>query len=272
MTLSKPQRLSRAYELGGGFLTEAVRNLPWEIHDGLIRVAIKDALTSVAGEVQKYIAPKPYETNDHIEWHKQARLLAGTLSSFLYHFCKKLNYTEPNSEMLGMGFLPRSQKVFTEFFGLAENHLIDRIPTLEELSVSTRIIRLGNATESYVLPFPQTSTRFFEISGVELDGYLKVRNIGWCIWTDGKEQKLGILQGKEVEMPPDKVYRLLYYFDQAFSLEKIRNIENLRVKVFTTNDLSDAIEEYNERNRQEFQDALIKRFLEGFVDACESRV
>jgi len=272
MTLSKPQRLSRAYELGGGFLTEAVRSLPWEISDDLVRGAIKDALTSVAGEVQRYIAPKTYEINDYIEWHKQARLLAGTLSSFLYHFCKKLNYTVPNSEQLGIGILPRPQRIFNELFGLAKNHLIDRIPTLEELNVSSRIIRLGDATESDVLPFPQTSTRFFEISGFEYSGYMKVRNIGWCVWTDGKEQKLGIIKGEEVEMPAESVYRLLYFFDQAYSLERIRDIENLRVKVFTTNDLSDAIEEFNERNKQEFQNALIKRFLEGFMVACESRV
>ena len=122
--------------------------------------------------------------------------------------------------------------------------MIDRIPTLEELNVSSRIIRLGDATESDVLPFPQTSTRFFEISGFEYSGYMKVRNIGWCVWTDGKEQKLGIIKGEEVEMPAESVYRLLYFFDQAYSLERIRDIENLRVKVFTTNDLSDAIEEF----------------------------
>lgn len=255
MNIIEHPPIERAIELGREFATVAI--------NGLTAMRVEFALYSLKGRIDsfirgshdpRYLNPKSFPTSG----------LAGIVNCFLVSLYGPYDYKDtfnPQVKILYTG----PQYIFNQLTSLTEREEDLKIPTIEELKIKEKRIKLRDFTSSCLFQVPQSPNSFFCIEyDLKNRGNLNVVLLSLKYKKVNGFYELCLTEEEPINMPRYKAFRYLQFFDSVFTLERIRNIEKEEFTIFDVFELTEALRKYNEDVKNTFQYKVCKLFLTAF--------
>ncbi len=248
--------IERARELGREFATVVINGLSAMRVEFALR-SLKERMDSFmrGSHDPKYLHPKSFPTSG----------LAGIINCFLVSLYGSYDYKDTFNNQVKILYTG-PQYIFNLLTSLTEREEDLKIPTIEELNVKEKRIKLGDFNSSCLFRVPQSPNSFFCFDyDLKNRGNLNVVLLSLRYKKVNGFYELSLIEEEPVNMPRYKAFRYLQFFDGVFTLERIRNIEKEEFTTFDVFELTEALRKYNEDVKNTFQYKVCKLFLAAFT-------